>query len=73
MMGKGEVERGEKGDWGLGIGDGGAYLFEKAVVDLFYGADFDCFHHFAGGDDDAAEDFGGGGHCALMRGVGLIA
>ena len=37
------------GRWGV------CYFLEKAVVDLFGGADFHGAHHFAGGDDDTAE------------------
>lgn len=45
-------------------------LFEKVVVGLFGGADFDGLHHFAGGDDDAAEGFWRGtGHGVGLDGV----
>ena len=56
--------------WGEG---GNGYLFEKSVVGLFGGADFDRFRHFAGGDDDAAEGFwGGAGHCLGFGGRGAL-
>lgn len=60
--GRGGAGKGGKGLLGLGNGERVRkrvpHLFEKFVVGLFGGADFDGLHHFAGGDDDAADDFG---------------
>ena len=48
-------QRQQRGGWKT-------HFFQKAIIGLFCGADFDCAHHFAGGNDDAAEDFWLGVH-----------